>query len=121
MIELIETNQIVLNLSGGYMMHLETTWNVSHVTCHWTAFPKLSELETCNLHMYSLYPMCHVSHVMCHIFLFFTKWLSWFVKALFETFSYYKRTGTEYLLISACSGPFWVTKNSKFIRILDRL
>ena len=33
MTEHIETNQIVLYLSGGYMMHLETTWNVSGVRC----------------------------------------------------------------------------------------
>ena len=33
MTEHIETNQIVLYLSGGYLMHLETTWHVSHVTC----------------------------------------------------------------------------------------
>ena len=33
MIEHIETNQIVSYLSGGYMMHLETSWHVSHVTC----------------------------------------------------------------------------------------
>ena len=33
MLEHIETNQIVSYLSGGYMMHLETTWHVSHITC----------------------------------------------------------------------------------------
>ena len=33
MTEHTETNQIVLYLTGGYMMHLETTWHVSHVTC----------------------------------------------------------------------------------------
>ena len=32
-IEHIETNQIVSYLSGGYTMHLKTTWHVSHVTC----------------------------------------------------------------------------------------
>ena len=33
MTEKLETNQIVLYISGEYMMHLETTWHVSHVTC----------------------------------------------------------------------------------------
>ena len=33
MTEHIETNQIVLYLSGEYMMELETNWHVSHVTC----------------------------------------------------------------------------------------
>ena len=33
MTEQLETNQIVLYLSGELMMHLETTWHVSHVTC----------------------------------------------------------------------------------------
>ena len=33
MTEHIETNQIVLYQPGRYMMHLETTWHVSHVTC----------------------------------------------------------------------------------------
>ena len=37
MTEHIEPNQIVLYLSVGYMMHLETTWHVSDVTCHFTA------------------------------------------------------------------------------------
>ena len=35
-IDNFETNQIVLYLRGGYMMHLETTCHVSHVTCHMT-------------------------------------------------------------------------------------
>ena len=33
MTEHIEANRQVLYLSGGYMMHLETPWHVSHVTC----------------------------------------------------------------------------------------
>ena len=33
MIEHIEINQIASYQSGGYMMHLETTRHVSHVTC----------------------------------------------------------------------------------------
>ena len=40
MTEHIETNQIVLYMSVGYMMHLETTWHVSNVTCHFIASPK---------------------------------------------------------------------------------
>ena len=32
-IDNFENNQIVLYLQGGYMMHLETTCHVSHVTC----------------------------------------------------------------------------------------
>ena len=33
MTEKLESNQIVLYLSGEYMMQLETTWHMSHVTC----------------------------------------------------------------------------------------
>ena len=60
MIEHIESNQIVSYLSCF-------TCQMSGVICHFTASPKLKELETCNCHMYSLYPMCPVSHIRCHM------------------------------------------------------
>ena len=88
------------------------TYQVSHVRCHMSLF------------------MCHVPCVMCYvsfvIYIFFTKWLSWLVEALlskgptpssFFLFFFYKRFDTQYLLISACSGPFWVIKKSKLMRI----
>ena len=77
-IEHIETNQIVPYLSGGYMMHLGTTW---HVTCHVSSV-------TCHMSLYSLYQTvrardlqfshvfiipyvssvtCQVSHVTYHV------------------------------------------------------
>ena len=47
MIDNFESNQIVLYLQGGYMMHLETTCHVSHVrcqvsgvACHFSTIPK---------------------------------------------------------------------------------
>ena len=122
MIEHIETKQIVSYLSGGYMMHLETTRYVSHVTCQ-VSHVTLQSL-TC-IH-YTLCVLCHMSGVTNHLscvmcYIFFTKWLSWFVETLlsigptlssFLNFSYYKRIDAKYLLISACSSPFWVFKKA---------
>ena len=86
MIEHIKTNQIVLYLSVGYMMHLETTWHVLDVTCHLTASPTPYELGTCNFHIIFTIPhvssvTCKVSHVTYHVscvlcrVLHFLRWL----------------------------------------------
>ena len=111
--------------------------HMSHVRCHMSLYSLSQTVRAKDLqfsyaftlcvkcHMSLI--MCHVSHVMCHIFLFLSKWLIWLVEALlstgptpssFQTFSYYKRTVTEYLLISAFSGLFWVLKKNKFNIIL---
>ena len=73
MIEHIETNQIVSYLSGGYMIHLETTRYVSHGMCQ-VSHVTLQSL-TC-IH-YTLCVLCHMlgvtnhlSCVMCYIFFY---------------------------------------------------
>ena len=74
-IDNFETNQIVLYLPGGYMMHLETTCHVSHVTCqvqHVTfyPFPNPKSYRLANfLIIFTIpYPtMCHVSRITCQM------------------------------------------------------
>ena len=88
------------------------TYQVSHVRCHMSLF------------------MCHVPCVMCYvsfvIYIFFYKvaelvgWGSVIKRAYpvyFLFYFYYNGFDTQYLLISACSGPFWVIKKSKLMRI----
>ena len=73
MIENFETNQIVVYLPGGYLMHLETTWNK-----FWSSFnpfvPLFNHFQTVkagelkfsqNVHhtLYSV--MCFLPHVPC--------------------------------------------------------
>ena len=65
---------------------------------------------------------CHVSCVICNMHFF--ELLSWLVEALlstgpnpstFKIFSYEKRFDTQYLLISAYSGPLWVIKKEQIV------
>ena len=85
MIDNFETNQIVLYLRGGYMMNLETTCHVSHVTCQvqhvtFQPFPNRKSYGPANcLIMFTIpyhvscvpYHMsgvtCHLSLVTCHL------------------------------------------------------
>ena len=65
-IDNFETNQIVLYLLGGYIMHLETTCHVSHVTCHFLTIPKPYHHVSCvPYHMSDV--TFHLSLVMYHI------------------------------------------------------
>ena len=92
--------------------------HMSHVRCHLSGV-------TCPVS----HVTCHVSCVMCYvsyvIFFFFTKWLSCLVEALlstgptpsgFKIFFLLKTLWYTIFTISACIGPFWVIKKSKFMR-----
>ena len=57
--EIFETNQIVLNVPGGYMMHLETTW-----TPFWSPYTSFVPLSSPKLYKKIVYyQYCYLSHV----------------------------------------------------------
>ena len=65
---------------------------------------------------------CQMTHVTCHmshVTFFFTKGsvINKVYPVQFLDFSFFKRVDTQYLLNLACSGPFWVTKKSKLMKI----
>ena len=75
MIENFETNQIVVYLPGGCMMHLETIW-----IKFWSSFnpfvPLFNRFQTIkardlkfsqNVHHTLCHVFCHMFHVACHV------------------------------------------------------
>ena len=72
MLEDFETIQIVLYLPEAYMMDLETSCNVSCVTCHMSLFKSSQTVRTRDLKSshnsyHTLCVICPVSHVIRHM------------------------------------------------------
>ena len=98
------------------------TCQVSHIWCHMS-------VVTCHLSCI----MCNVSYVMCHVLCVIhniciflqSGWVGWLrlryqqglPRLFFRFFCYLKRFDIQKLLFLACSGPFWVIKKSKLMRI----
>ena len=82
------------------------TYPVSHVRCHMS-------LVMCNVSCV----ICYVSYVI-NIFFYKVAGLAGQqgLPRLVLIFILLKRFDTQYLLISACSGPFWVIKKSKLMK-----
>ena len=103
---------------ANFLIMFTTPYHVSCVPCHMSGV-------TCHLSLVR----CHMSGVTCKTFFFLfsvTKWWSLFVQGMllmgptpssFQTFLLLKRTNTQNLLITACSGPFLVIKKNKLMII----